>query len=46
MRNATWYFVTDVRLPGERREALARKAAAEGVEISPQLHEQMIALAG
>jgi (2R)-3-sulfolactate dehydrogenase (NADP+) len=35
-----------VRLPGERREALARKAAADGIELSPQLYEQLIALAG
>jgi (2R)-3-sulfolactate dehydrogenase (NADP+) len=35
-----------VRLPGERREALATKAAADGVEISSQLHEQLIKLAG
>jgi (2R)-3-sulfolactate dehydrogenase (NADP+) len=35
-----------VRLPGERREALARNAAADGIELSSQLHEQLIALAG
>jgi (2R)-3-sulfolactate dehydrogenase (NADP+) len=37
---------TGVRLPGERREALARKASLDGIEISSQLHEQLIALAG
>jgi LDH2 family malate/lactate/ureidoglycolate dehydrogenase len=36
----------EVRLPGERREASARKAAADGIEISSQLHEQLITLAG
>jgi (2R)-3-sulfolactate dehydrogenase (NADP+) len=35
-----------VRLPGERREALAQKASVDGIEISSQLHEQLIALAG
>ena len=35
-----------VRLPGQRREALAEKAGVEGVEISSQLHEQLIELAG
>jgi (2R)-3-sulfolactate dehydrogenase (NADP+) len=35
-----------VRLPGERREALARKANVDGIEISSQLHDQLIALAG
>jgi (2R)-3-sulfolactate dehydrogenase (NADP+) len=35
-----------VRLPGERRESLAQKAATEGIEISPQLHDQLVALAG
>jgi (2R)-3-sulfolactate dehydrogenase (NADP+) len=35
-----------VRLPGERREALARKASVEGIDISSPLHEQLIALAG
>jgi (2R)-3-sulfolactate dehydrogenase (NADP+) len=34
-----------VRLPGQRREALARKAAATGVELSPALAEQLRALA-
>jgi (2R)-3-sulfolactate dehydrogenase (NADP+) len=36
----------DVRLPGERREALAQAASIDGVEIPPQLHEQLMALAG
>ncbi len=35
-----------VRLPGERRESLARSANVDGIEISSQLHEQLIALAG
>ena len=35
-----------VRLPGERREALARSANVDGIEISSQLHEQQIELAG
>jgi LDH2 family malate/lactate/ureidoglycolate dehydrogenase len=35
-----------VRLPGERRETLAEKAGIDGIEISAQLHEQLIALAG
>ena len=35
-----------VRLPGERREALAQKAGVDGIEISTQLHEQLVALAG
>jgi (2R)-3-sulfolactate dehydrogenase (NADP+) len=35
-----------VRLPGERREALAQRAGIDGIEISAQLHEQLIALAG
>jgi (2R)-3-sulfolactate dehydrogenase (NADP+) len=35
-----------VRLPGERREALARSANVDGIEISSQLHDQLIALAG
>jgi (2R)-3-sulfolactate dehydrogenase (NADP+) len=34
-----------VRLPGERREALARKSAAAGVEIAPALAQQLHALA-
>jgi (2R)-3-sulfolactate dehydrogenase (NADP+) len=33
-----------VRLPGERREALAQAASVDGVEISQQLHEQLIEL--
>ena len=35
-----------VRLPGERREALARSANGDGIEISSQLHDQLITLAG
>ncbi len=35
-----------VRLPGERREALARRAAQEGVVIPDALHGQLTALAG
>jgi (2R)-3-sulfolactate dehydrogenase (NADP+) len=35
-----------VRLPGERRETLARKASVDGIEISSQLHDQLIELAG
>ena len=35
-----------VRLPGERREALARSASVDGIEISSQLYDQLIALAG
>jgi len=35
-----------VRLPGERREALAAAAARDGVEIAPALHRQLIELAG
>jgi (2R)-3-sulfolactate dehydrogenase (NADP+) len=35
-----------VRLPGERREALARKANVDGIEISSQLYDQLVALAG
>jgi len=34
------------RLPGYRREALAAKAATEGVEIAPALQEQLERLAG
>lgn len=34
-----------VRLPGARREALALTAAAEGIDISPQLHDQLVTLA-
>jgi (2R)-3-sulfolactate dehydrogenase (NADP+) len=36
----------DVRLPGERREALAQTASLDGIEISSQLHEQLIELGG
>ena len=35
-----------VRLPGERREMLAQAASVDGIEISPQLHEQLVELAG
>lgn len=35
-----------VRLPGERREALAKTAKLDGVEISAQVLEQLIELAG
>jgi (2R)-3-sulfolactate dehydrogenase (NADP+) len=35
-----------VRLPGERRDALARQAATDGVEIAPALLQQLRALAG
>ena len=35
-----------VRLPGSRRDALAAKAAEEGVELSPALEKQLAALAG
>lgn len=35
-----------VRLPGERREALVRKAAGSGVDIAPALAEQLRNLAG
>jgi (2R)-3-sulfolactate dehydrogenase (NADP+) len=35
-----------VRLPGQRREALARNAATNGVEIAPALAQQLRALAG
>ncbi|MDQ6923798.1 MAG: Ldh family oxidoreductase [Pseudomonadota bacterium] len=35
-----------VRLPGERREALTRSANLDGIDISSQLHDQLIALAG
>jgi (2R)-3-sulfolactate dehydrogenase (NADP+) len=37
---------TGVRLPGERRESLAQKAATEGVELSSPLHAQLVALGG
>ena len=36
----------DVRLPGARRAALARKAGAEGVDIPQALADQLRALAG
>ena len=35
-----------VRLPGERRDALARTAARDGVEIAPALLQQLHTLAG
>ena len=35
-----------VRLPGDRRHALASAAAKDGVEIAPALHRQLVALAG
>lgn len=35
-----------VRLPGSRRDALAARAAAEGVEIPDALHRRLMALAG
>jgi (2R)-3-sulfolactate dehydrogenase (NADP+) len=35
-----------VRLPGERREALAQRAATDGVEIPQALADQLAALAG
>jgi (2R)-3-sulfolactate dehydrogenase (NADP+) len=35
-----------VRLPGERRDALALAAARDGVEIAPALHRQLTELAG
>ena len=34
-----------VRLPGSRRDALAARAAAEGVEIPDALHARLLALA-
>jgi (2R)-3-sulfolactate dehydrogenase (NADP+) len=34
-----------VRLPGTRRRALAAKAAADGMDISPALFEQLLRLA-
>lgn len=36
----------DVRLPGERRRALAEAAARDGIELSAALLEQLTALAG
>jgi (2R)-3-sulfolactate dehydrogenase (NADP+) len=35
-----------VRLPGDRRRALARAAEEDGVEIAPALHRQLVELAG
>ena len=35
-----------VRLPGQRRDALAAAAARDGLEIPPALHAQLAALAG
>ncbi|WP_211864960.1 Ldh family oxidoreductase [Neoroseomonas terrae] len=35
-----------VRLPGSRRDALAARAAAEGIEIPDVLHQRLMALAG
>jgi (2R)-3-sulfolactate dehydrogenase (NADP+) len=35
----------DVRLPGQRRHALARTAEADGIEVSPSLLEQLESLA-
>ncbi len=35
----------DVRLPGDRRHALAARAAKDGVEISPELEKQLRELA-
>jgi hypothetical protein len=35
-----------VRLPGERREALAQQAASDGVDIPQALADQLAALAG
>ena len=35
-----------VRLPGERRRALAAAAEKDGVEIAPALHRQLVELAG
>jgi len=34
-----------VRLPGQRREALAAAAARDGLELAPTLHAQLTALA-
>ena len=36
----------EVRLPGERRRALALKAQQQGVELSAALYQQIVALAG
>ncbi len=35
----------DVRLPGQRRQALARRAETEGIDMPAALHEQLVALA-
>jgi (2R)-3-sulfolactate dehydrogenase (NADP+) len=35
-----------VRLPGDRRHALALAAASDGVDIAPALHRQLVGLAG
>jgi (2R)-3-sulfolactate dehydrogenase (NADP+) len=35
-----------VRLPGDRRRALALAAAEHGVEVAPAVHSQLVALAG
>ena len=35
-----------VRLPGDRRRAIARKAAQEGIVVPDALYQQLIALAG
>lgn len=35
-----------VRLPGDRRRALALAAARDGVELAPALHRQLVELAG
>jgi (2R)-3-sulfolactate dehydrogenase (NADP+) len=35
-----------VRLPGERRRALALAAEKDGVELAPALHRQLVELAG
>ena len=34
-----------VRLPGSRRDALAARAASDGVEIPDALHQRLLALA-
>ncbi|WP_020655927.1 Ldh family oxidoreductase, partial [Massilia niastensis] len=36
----------DVRLPGQRRQMLARDAERDGIEVAPALLEQLAALAG
>jgi len=35
----------DVRLPGARRDALAQRAAREGIDVAPALYEQLTGLA-